>query len=185
MTTEENKVTVGNSFSISESGAIGISCYENPSLSIVYAGMDKPPVVLSDRKVFRSATFVKVSGKKYLAASCSEDGCLYLWDPVSETSNKVFDPKIIKEHGYKGANVFKINDSTVGYGEVYPSPDGSRRVFIFKTDTEKLTLYSMLNLTTPDSITEICYTEVEGTPFLLLCIPHGHRIMAVEIVVGQ
>ena len=174
-----------NSFSISESGIFGISCAENPSLSVMYPGTDKPPTVLSNQ-FHRSATFVKVSDKEYLSAACEENGCLYLWHIDSETSQKVFDPKLPSEQLRKGMNIFKINDNTVGYGEVYASPDGSRRVFIFKTDKEQLILSATLRLFTPDDIWDMCYTEVEGgTPCLLLCMPYAHRIMSVEMINGK
>ena len=82
--------------------------------------------------------------------------------------------------------IFKIDDNTIGYGEVFPSPDGSRRVFVLNTDKEELTLSSTLRLFTPRDILDICYTEVEGgTPCLLLCIPYGQCIMAVEMISGK
>ena len=139
---------MGNSFAISESGAIGISCNETPSLSVMYPSTDKATVILSDSKVYYSATFVKVLGKEYLAASCREDGCLYLWDIESKTCKKVFDPKLTKDQKDKRMNIFTINDDTIGYGEASASPDGSRRIFILKTDTENIALSSTLRLFT-------------------------------------
>ena len=184
--TKEKTVNLGNSFSISESEAIGISCYEKPSLSVMYPNTDKATVILSNSKVYRSATFVKVFDKEYLAAACNEDGCLYLWDIESKTSKKVFDPKLPKDQHDKGMNIFRINEDTIAYGEGGASPDGNRRVFILKTDTQELTLSSTLRLFTSNNIFDMCYTEVDGgTPCLLLCIPYGHRIMAVEMVGGK
>ena len=186
MKTKEGRVYLGNSFSISESGTIGISCHEKPSLSVVYPNTDKAIVILSDSKVYYSATFVKVFGKEYLAAVCVDDGCLYLWDTESEILKKVFDPKLPSEQRYKDMNICTIDESTIGYGEVWASPDGSRRVFILKTDTDELTLSSTLRLFTPNIILDMCYTEAEGgTPCLLLCVPSAHRIMAVEMVGGK
>ena len=91
----------------------------------------------------------KVSGKEYLAALYIDRGCLYLWDIESKTSKKVFDPKLPSEQFYKVMNIFKINDNTIGYGEEQTSPDGSRRIFILKMDTEELTLSSTLRLFAP------------------------------------
>ena len=184
---EDNKFYTANRISISESGMIGISCDEKPSLSVIYPGKDKSPTVLSNDKIYRSATFVKVSGKEYMAAACDEDGCLYLWDIQSKTSTKVFDPMLSSEPLYKKMNIFEINENTIGYGEVfYSQPDTSRRVFILKTDTQELTLSSTLRIFTPDSIWDMCYVEVDGgTPCLLLCIPHDHLIMAVEMIGGR
>ena len=141
--------------------------------------------MLSDKKVYRSATFLKVSGKEYLAAACIDDGCLYLWDIEPKMSKKIFDPKLSTED-FKEMTIFKIDDSTIGYGEVHAAPDGSRRVFILKIDTEESMLTSTLRLFTARSIWDICYMRMEdGTPCLLLCIPRDHRIMAVEMVGGR
>ena len=182
----DSKIVKGsNRFTISESGAVGISCEESPSLSVMYPDTDKPPVILSNHKTYRSATFMKISGKEYLAAT-DEDGCLYLWDVESRTSRKVFVPKIPMDKVHEYMNICKIKESTIGYGEVCVSPDGSRRVFILQTDKEELTLSSTLRLFTPDEIFDMCYTEVDGsTPCFLLCIPYGNRIMAVEIIGGK
>ena len=180
-TREDNKLFAANRISISESGMIGISCTENPSLSVMYPGIDKSTVLST--KLHWSATFIKVSDKEYLAAACDEDGCLYFWDIDSKTSKKVFDPKISQDQQYKYMNIFNINNSAIGYGEACASPDGSRRVFILKTDTEELTLSSTMRLFTPDNIYDMCYIEVDGgTPCLMICVPHAHRIMAVEMV---
>ena len=185
-TREDDKFHNGNRFSVSESGAVGISCFESPSLSVMYPDTDIPPVVLSNRVQYFSATFVKVSGKEYLAVSCREDGCLYLWDIESKISKKVFDPNLPIQQRGKDMNIFKINDNTIGYGEMSASPGGSRRVFILKTNTKELTLSSTLRLFTPSNIHDICYTEVDGgTPCLLLCLPTGGRIMAVEMIGGK
>ena len=180
---DNDTLDVANRFSISESGMIGISCDEKPSLSVMYPGMDKAPIILSNKNKYRSATFVKVFNQEYLATSCDEDGCLYLWDIESKTSKKVFDPKLPGEQPYKKMNIFKINDSTVGYSEVLASPDGSRRVFILKTDTEELTLSSMVRPPIPEIIFDICYTEVDGgIPCILLCVPLNNVIILVEMV---
>ena len=183
---EDNKLTVSNRFSISESGMIGISCFEKPSLSVMYPGKDKFPTLLSKDKIYRSAIFVKVFGKEYLAAACDEDGCLFLWDIESKTPRKVFDPKLPDDQTGKYMNIFIINDNTVGYGEVQISPDGSGRVSILKTDIDQWTVSATLKLFTPNTIFDMCYTEVGGgTPCLLLCIPHAHLIMAVEMIGGK
>ena len=184
--TVEGEMCLGNRFSISESEAIGISCKEKPSLSVMYPNTEKATVILSDSKVYYSVTFVKVLGKEYLAASCYVDGCLYLWDIESKTSKRVFDPKLTKDQKDKGMNIFTINDDTIGYGETRASPDGSRRIFILKMDTEKMTLSSILRLFTPNTILDMCYAKVDGgTPCLLLCVPWAPRIMAVEMVGGR
>ena len=124
----------------------------------MYPSKDKAAVILSRSTVYFSATFLKILGKEYLAAACSDDGCLYFWNMESNTSKKIFDPKLPKDQSGKGMNIFRINDNTIGYGEVHVSSDGSRRVFILKTDTEELTLSSTLRLFTPGSVGDMCYT---------------------------
>ena len=171
---------------MSESGMIGISCDEKPSLSVMYPGMDKSPTVLSNNKIYGSATFVKVFDQEYLAAACHDDGCLYLWDIESKAPKKIFDPKLPSEQHFKQMNICKINESTIGYGDVLASSDVSKIFFILKTDTEELTISSMVRLFTPNTIFDMCYMELEGdTPCLLLCIPHSHLIMAVEMIGGK
>ena len=180
-----NKVTVGNSFTVFESGAVGFSCSEKPSLSVMYPGTNVPLVNLSDRKVYSSATSVKISGVEYLAASCKEDGRVYLWNIERNTSKKVFDPKLARER-YNHMIMCKINESTIGYGEVGPDTDGTRKVFILRTNTtEEWTLSGTLNLVVPGYVYDMCYKEVEGAQCLLLCIPHDNRIMAVEMIGGK
>ena len=175
-----------NKFSVSESGGIAISCNEKPSLSVMYPDTDKEPIILSNDTIYRSATFVNISGKEYLATACNEDGCLYLWDTESNTPKNVFDPMLPEDQQYKNMNTCKLRDNIVGYGEANVSPDGSRRVFILKTDTEKITLSSTLRLFTPDIILDMCYTEVDGgTPCVPLCAPLTQKIIAVEMVGGK
>ena len=165
------KMYLGNRFSISESEVIGINCKENPSLSVMYPNTNEAAVILSHSKLYWSATFLNISGKEYLVAVSLEDGFLYLWDIESKTSKKVFDPNIFQNQQHKNMNICKLRDNTIGYGEARASPDGSRRVFILKMDTEKMTLSSMLRLFTPHDIWDMCYTEVDGgTPCLLLCV---------------
>ena len=129
---------------------------------------------------------MKISGKEYLAAACEEDGCLYFWDIESRTSRKVFDPKLPMDNLSKEMNICKIDEKTIGYGEVFASLDESRRVFILKMEsTEEWILSKTLRLFTPTSINEVCYTEVAGgIPCILLCMPNSRRIMAVEMEDG-
>ena len=180
------EVYATNRFSISKSKGVAMSSFESPSLSVMYPGTDKPPVILSKDAIYRSATFVEVSGQEYLAAACREDGCLYLWDIQSKASEKVFDPKLPKNRQYKPMNICKLRDNIIGYGEVFASPDGSRRVFILNTEKEELTLSSTLRLFTSKNIYDMSYIEVDGgTACLLLCVPNSHSITAVEMIGGR
>ena len=176
-----------NRFAISESGAIGISCDESPSLSVMYPDTDKRPFVLSKEKTYRSATFTKISGKEYLAAAGYEDGCLYFWDIESKTPRKVFDPQIPLDKRDKEMVMCKIDDNTIGYAEVCASLDESKRLFILKTDTaEDWTLSGTLKLFTLEEIYDMCHAEMlDGTSCLLLCVPYEYRIMAVGMEDGK
>ena len=158
-------ISTSNRFTVSESGAIGINCDESPSLSVRYQDTDKVPVILSNDTIYHSATFVKSRGKEHLAAACDVDGCLHLWDIESRTYRKVFDPKLPMDKPLKEMNIFRIDDNTIGYGEGNPSLDGSRKVFILKTDTVgEWTLCETLILFTTDNIQDMCHTEmVDGT----------------------
>ena len=179
-------VNASNRFTISESGTVGISCEEHPSLSVMYPDTDRPPVILSNNKVYRSATFIRIRGKEYLAAASDEDGCLYLWDIDSTTPRKVFDPKLPMDKVNKCMNICKIDKNTIGYREVSVSLDGSRRVFILKTHTAEWTLRETLKLFTPHKIWDMCYTKMpDDTTCLLLCIPHINRVVAVEMEDGK
>ena len=148
----------------------------------MYPDIDVATVTLSNEVKYLSATFVKLRGKEHLAAACKDDGCLYLWDVEAKAGRTVFDPKIPKEKRTKKMNICQIDDSTIGYGEVYPSPDGSRSVYILKRNTaEGWTLCETLRLFTPHDIWDMCHTEIlDGMACLLLCIPIDNRIMAVE-----
>ena len=183
---DDEYLSTSNRFTVSESGAIGISCKESPSLSVIYPDTDKPPVVLSDATVYHSATFLKVQGKEYLAASSDEDGCLYLWDVESKTSRKVFDPKLPKEKQYKDMTLCKINGNTVAYSEELPLLDGSRRIFILKTDTEELTLSSTLSFFTEGDLIDMCHTSMtDGTEYLHLCFPWVPRVQTIQMIDGR
>ena len=184
---EIGAVIMSNRFTVSESGAVGISCDENPSLSVMYPDKDRPPMILSNEMRYLSATFVKFRGKEHLAAACLEDGCLHLWDIESKTYKKVFDPKLPMDEHLKDMNICKIDESTIGYGEVGASLDGSRRVFILNTNTAAdWTLSGTLKFFTPHDIWDMCYAEVvDGSPCLLLCMPHDHSTMAVEMIGGK
>ena len=181
------KVNTGNRFTVSDSGAIGISCGgATPSLSVMYPKRNEPPLALSDDKVYLSAIFLKISGKEYLAAACKEDGCLYLWDIDLRTSKKVFDPKLPEDKFFKDMVICKIDGNTVAFAEKCPLVDGSRRVFIIKTDTDQWILSAMLRLFISGNIHDICCSKAEGGANQLLhCQLNDSQIMAVEMGSGK
>ena len=176
------KLHAVNRFAVSESGAIGITCSEHPLLSVMYPGTDKSNNVLSKEKIYRSATFVKISNKEYLAASCSEDGCLYLWDPEFKMSKRVYNPNLFRDNWFKCMNIFKISENTIGYGEASASTDAIRRIFILQTGIGDWTLTETLEFRTPTNIWDICHRKMsDGKSCLFLCIPYDYKIMAVEM----
>ena len=83
-------------------------------------------------------------------------------------------------------NVFKINENTIGYAETRVSSNGSRKIFILQTGVGDWDLTKTVEVRTPNNIWDICYMKMlDGTPCLLLCIPYGHRIMAMRIEDGK
>ena len=183
----DNKIKASNRFTVSESGAVGISCAESPSLSVMYPGTDKSPTVLSEEKnIYRSATFVKISSIEYLAAANLQDGCLYLWDIESKTSKKVFDPKFPNKRDRRFMNIFKISENKVGYGQADAVSDRSRKVFILEMDNGECGLIETLSLFTTHSIRDMSHIIApDGTSSLLLCVPSAHHITAVEMIGGR
>ena len=96
----------------------------------------------------------------------------------------MFVPKLSRQQRSNYMNICKISEGTIGYGGIWSDTDRSRNVFILSTDTaEEWTLRGTLKFLTPSNIWHICCTKMaDGTSCLLLCLPHVHRIMAVEMV---
>ena len=67
-------------FAVSQlSGSIAItSMTGDHSLSVMYPGTDKPPLILSRDGHYTSAMFVIISGKEYLAATATDN--IHLWN---------------------------------------------------------------------------------------------------------
>ena len=77
-------------FTVSESsGSIGIASADaRPSLSVIYPGADRPPVILSRDNRYISPFFVKISDQEYLAAA-SEDQ-IHIWNLERNTSSVAY-----------------------------------------------------------------------------------------------
>ena len=77
-------------FSTSQlSDSIGIASRDfEPTLSIMYPGTDKPPLILSKDDRYTSALFVTISGQEYLAATFKDS--IHLWNLANNTSKVVY-----------------------------------------------------------------------------------------------
>ena len=187
-----------NSFAVSDWGSIGIASKptiiergseeeedivsRSPSLSVVYPGLDRAPLILSDDKEFWSAVFVG-HDSTHLAATCSNDNSIHLFDLASGTSKVVYK----FQSSSKGRKLLcVIDDRTVACRDVVHPADGVHRVEILSTDAVPWMLktivlidtvkdiYNMASLWTPD-----------GIRCLLVCSPRDHCVQAVEMIGGH
>ena len=109
-------VALDRGFSVSQAGTIAVACSAGtPLLSVVRPSNDRVPVILSQDKPYRSAIFLKISGKEYLAAGHSNDtdSSLDLWDVENETS------RVVHKHESRGRqrmNLCVINETVTYIG---------------------------------------------------------------------
>ena len=80
-----------------------------------------------------------------------------------------------------------IDERTVACVAEGSSSDGSHKIYILNTDSEKFTLSSTLLLKVAGDITDMCHVRTtDGTPCLLLSSPFsGVFIQCVEMVGGK
>ena len=187
---------VHNKFSVSSSAAIGIVCQlGSPSLSVIYPGSSRPPQILSTKgrnwsAVFKrnsrywSVVFMMNLGKECLAATCSNDNTIHLWNLEDSTSSVVCKQNSDEK---KSMNLCLIDDRTVAYGEVIPSgEDGSHKIYILMTNTQPWSMSSTLLVRGVKRINDMCYMKTaDGTACLFLACPDDDNVQAVEIVRGQ
>ena len=168
-------------FTVSKSsGAIGIaSRRDKPSLSIMYPGSDKPPLVLSRKDEYGSALFITISGQEYLAAASRDDICL--WNLENNSSNVVY-----KFNEQKDWHLCLIDETTVASVAQYTSSDGFNSIYILKTDDDMWTLSSTHLVKMNASVVEMyCMKTTDGTPCLLLSFPVNKLIQCLELVGGK
>ena len=179
-------IFAGTRFSVSESGVIGISCEEQPFLSVIYPGTQKPPLILTALKPHRFATFIKSADREFLATLSPDDENLYLWDISKGTSTKKFNPKMHEGKFTGYLQIFVIDDKTIGYAEI-PSNKRFRVFFINTENTQGQWPSSTLTLSTNvQFIPDMCYIKMsDGTPCLLLCSVSDHCVQAVELMGGK
>ena len=130
-------------FTVSKSGSIAIA--SQPSLSVVYPDQNRRPVILSADKSYGCPVFLEESGREQLAATCSNDSTIHLWDIEGRTSRTVY---ALKSGRRKLMNLCVIDGSTLGYGEVDAPGDGSCRVYILNTGSNEWSLRSTIQLNT-------------------------------------
>ena len=136
----------------------------SPSLSIVFPGSYKSPLILSPiNRTYDSVLFVMISNKEYLAAI--SDGNIHLWDVAKNRSNVVY-----KLNDTRKMNLCVIDDRTVACGRASPSGDGISRIHILHTESKKWKLSGTVMVRVKNQIIDMCYVEtIEGSPCLLIC----------------
>ena len=232
-------------FTASKSGAVAVVCPEgSPSLSVVYPGTDRPPVLLSEDQAYSSALFINIckgksgverelqievhrktsevqrkssvgpqevqrkssvgpqemqrktsawqegpenesasQSQEYIAATCTSDKSIHLWNLEDLTFNVVCNMKTTETSELM--NLCIIDDTTIAYGDMKPKPDGTHRVYIMKTSTDGWSLRSILNLDVKN-IGDMCFVKAtDGTPCLVLSCPSEHYVTAVQLVGGE
>ena len=186
-----------NSFAVSSDGSIGItsqpSLSENPdeeggewekspSVSVIYPGSGKPSVTLSDDKEFWSAVFMR-NEANLLAATCSDDNSIHLWDVEKGTSAVVYEFQSDVE---ERKILCLIDDKMVACRDIGRPVDGVHQVEILSTATQPWCLKTTVRINSVKDIYNMCYMQtVDGTACLLLCSPRDHMVQAVEVIGGH
>ena len=169
-------------FSISQfSGSIGIASESaKPTLSIIYPGTNKHPLVLSRVDRFKSALLIaKAEQTEYLLAASRDK--IYLLNLVDNISSVVYN---FKDGG--DWQLCAIDERTVACVAEQSSSDGFTKVYILNRDSEKFSLSGMLQVKTSKRITDICFVKTsDGTPCLLLSFRLNSVVQCVEMVGGR
>ena len=169
-------------FSISEfSGSVGIASWTGkPSLSVMYPGTDKPPLILSGKDRYISVLFSYMSNQEYLAAATGNEICL--WNVEKNASSVAYTFPEEKDW-----HLCLIDDRTVACLPEHTSSEDFNKIYILNMDTEKFTLSGTLRVKVGEkAITEMCYVKTtDGTACLLLLFPFIQAIKCVEIVGGK
>ena len=166
--------TVSNCIGIAHTG-------EMPSLSAMYPGTDRPPLVLSRGEAYTSTLFITISDQEYLATASKDN--IGLWNLTKNTSN-IASELDKQEDGY----LCVIDEKTVTCVAEQPSSDGFSKVYILNTDSEKFSLGGTITvrLKAGGGITDMCYVKAaDGTPCLLYCSPWDNLVQCSEMVGGK
>ena len=171
--------TLDTKFSVSQSTSfIAVaSPYAKPSLSVIFPGTDKPPLIMSRDNRYISPFFVTISDKEYLAVS-SRDG-IHLWNLEKNALSVAYNFKEEREW-----HLCVIDQRTIACAARESASDGFSKIYVLNTDTEKFSLSSTLQLKI-EGITDISYVKTtDGTSCLLLYTRY-RPIQCVEMVGGR
>ena len=160
-----------------QSDSIGIaSALAKPSLSVMYHGTDKPPLILSRDDLFTATVVITISAEEYLAATFKES--IHLRNLATNTSRVVF--KFMERDDWR---LCVINERTVACVAEQPGVDGYSKIYTLNTGSEKFNLSSTLRVKAGRGITDICFVKTaDGTSCLILCKPLPGLIESVEMV---
>ena len=167
--------------SVSEtSGSVGIAFGRaRPSLSIVYPGTDKHPLILSTDKGYVSTVFISVSDKEYLAAVCK--GGVYSWDTEKGTSSLAYK---FDKPAHSKMSLCVIDKTTVACGEIHQSAEAFCKIYVLNTERKRWKLRGTVLVEAKDKITDMCYMKTaDGTSCLVTV--DGNQVQVVEMIGGK
>ena len=164
------------------SQSVGIASRNtNHSLSVMYPGTNKPPLILSkDHAARAAALFITISDQEYLADTAKDE--IHIWNLERNTSSLAYK---FQESGLRHLCV--IDERTVAsVAEQSSSGHHFSKIYILNTDTEKFNLNSTIRMTADGRITDICYVKTnDDTPCLLLSSPWNGYVYLLEMVGGR
>ena len=178
-------------FSVSQlSSSIAVtSPYEKPSLSVMYPGTNKPPLILSNDGHYTSPVFVIISNKEYLAAASKD--VIHLWNLDRNKSSIVY--KLSEINNW---HLCVIDKRTVACVGKETASDGFNKIYLLNTDSEQFTLSGTLRVKAElsgtlrarasEEITNMCYMKTaDSTPCVLLSFTFRGLLQCVEMVGGK
>ena len=157
-------------FSVSDfSGFVGIaSTQAKPSLSVMYPGTDKPPVILSKDKGYMS---------EYLATAFKDK--IRLWNLTKNTSHVVY--KFSERSNWR---LCHIDEKTVACVDVEPSSVLSK-IHVLNMDAEMWRLSSTHIVEVKNGISDMSFVRTtDGMSCLLLSCPGIDAVQLVELIGG-
>ena len=165
-------------FTMSLSGSIGIR-YTKPTLSVMYPGTKKPPLILSRDDKYTSVLFITISNQEYLVAASTDS--IHLWNLEKSASSVVYK--------FKEQNIWHlclIDEQIVACVAEQPSSDGFIHIRILKTDAEMWNLSSSHLVKASHAASDISFAKTtDGTECLLLLYKEGRFVQCVEMFGGK
>ena len=166
-------------FSVSQlSGSVGIaSTQAKPSLSLMYPGTDKSPLILSKDKEYMSAIFVMISDQEYLVTASKDS--IHLWNTAKNTANLVY-----KFNERSNWRLCLIDEKTIACVDVGPSSVLSK-IHILNAVGEMWRLCSTHLVEVKNGISDMCHVKTaDSTSCLLLSCPGIDAVLSVELIGG-